>query len=188
MNATTNRTGFSLIELIMIMLLVGIMAGIAAPQLRPEKFQLDATAVLLASSVNAQQRAAVLRQHNVVIAFDTILFRLRVHYDANNDNVIDSDESWHVVQLDDNVRFSLGGATARALGSTAISVTGEQTDLPALTFRRNGSASEESIIYVTSIKSQNENSGTDTRAVEIARATGRTHCFSFASGAWVQTC
>jgi len=67
-------------------------------------------------------------------------------------------------------------------------MVGEQDDLPALTFRRNGSASEESIIYLTSIKSINEATGEDTRAIEVERATGRTHCFSYQSGSWVSTC
>ncbi|MBT3774519.1 MAG: prepilin-type N-terminal cleavage/methylation domain-containing protein [Gemmatimonadales bacterium] len=182
------RAGFSMVELIMVMLLMGILAGIAAPSLRPEKFQLDAAAVLVASSINAQQLAAVLRQHNVVLAFDTVENRLRVHYDEDNDNTIDTAENWYVIELDDNVRFSLGGATARPLGSTPISVTGAQDSIPALTFRRNGSASEESIIYITSMKSINESSGKDTRSIEIERATGRTRCYSFSSGAWVQTC
>ena len=86
--------------------------------------------------------------------------------------------------------FRGGGTTARPLGGTAVSIVAEQAGLQALTFRRNGSAGEESILYLTSERAR-LTSGSfveDTRAVEIERATGRVRCYSYASGAWLQTC
>jgi hypothetical protein len=65
-----------------------------------------------------------------------------------------------------------------------VTWTETQDGLPALTFRRNGSASEESILYLTSERGAVE----DTRAIEIERATGRLRCYSYATGTWIQTC
>ena len=187
MNWTDDR-GVSLIELVLVMVLVGIVIGIAVPSIRPERFKLDAAAIHVVTMLNAQQRAAVLRQHNVVLAFDTVEGLIRVHYDEDNDNTIDSNENWHVVELEDAVTYGLGGADPRPMSALSVSLTEEQDDLPSLTFRINGSASEEGIIYVTSIRSIAETSGVDTRAIEIDRATGRTRCYSYQSAMWVEGC
>lgn len=190
MSARSTASGFSLVELVMVMLLMGILMGIAVPLLRPEKFQLDAGVVLLASTLNAQQRNAVLRQHNIVLAMDTVAGTIRVHYDEDNDGTMDSGEQLTLVQLEDGVVFGRGGTPARPLGGAALSMVEEQASLQALTFRRNGSASEESILYLTSERARLTSGAftEDTRAVEIERATGRVRCYSYASGAWVQTC
>jgi prepilin-type N-terminal cleavage/methylation domain-containing protein len=188
MRQTTNRNGFTLVELVIVMMLVGIMAGIVIPLLRPQGFQLDTAVVSVSSAVMAQQRNAVLRQHDVVLAFDTVNELIRVHYDTNNNGKIDSGESWHVVQLEEGVRFGLAGAPVRPSGSGPLSFTEEEDDMPALTFRRNGSASEEGVIYLTSARAAGEAFPEDTRAVEVERATGRTRCYSYASGAWMQKC
>lgn len=185
-----DRDGVSLIELIMVMLLVGVMAGIVAPLLRPEKFRLDGGVVLLGSTLNAQQRNSVLRQHNIILAVDSAQSRLRVHYDSDNDGTIDSGELTNVVELGEGVVFGRGGTPARAMSGSMVSLVGAQDGLPALTFRRNGSASEEAILYLTSERARVSGGSfvEDTRAVEIERATGRVRCYSYSSGSWIQTC
>lgn len=186
-----NRYGFTLVELLVVMLLISIMVGIVVPVLQPQKFQMDAGVVLVASTFTAQQKNSILRQHNIVLALDSAAGYLRIHYDLDNDGTIDAGENFNVVELEDGVVFGRGGATARALGSDMNTFTDEQDGLPALIFRRNGSASSESILYITSERAS-VTGGTayqnDTRAIEIERATGRVRCYSFASGAWLQTC
>jgi hypothetical protein len=109
----------------------------------------------------------------------------------NNDNAMDAGEEWFVVELGDGIVFGRGGAPARPLGAGPISMTQAQAGLPALTFHRNGSASEEAIIYFTSERAGSSGGNTfarETRAVEIERATGRISCYSYATGEWVRTC
>ena len=172
-----HREGTSLLELMMVMLLIGIMAGIAAPLLRPEKFRLDGAVV-------------VLRQHNIVLVVDSAASRLRVHYDLDNDGMIDSGELTNIVELGEGVVFGRGSTPARPLSSSTLSLAGAQDGMPALTFRRNGSASEEAIIYLTSGRARVSGGSflEDSRAVEIERATGRVRCYSYSSGSWIQTC
>jgi prepilin-type N-terminal cleavage/methylation domain-containing protein len=189
MNARESRTGFSLVELVMVLLLMGLMATIVIPLIRPEKFRLDSAVVEVGSTLSAQQRNAILRQHNVVLAMDTAERRVRVHYDADNSGSIDAGEQWQVVELGDGVAFGRGGAPARPRSGLAISLTAQQDGMPALTFRRNGSASEEAVLYLTSERAAGTVSfAAEARAIEIERATGRVSCFSYATGAWVQTC
>jgi prepilin-type N-terminal cleavage/methylation domain-containing protein len=181
--------GFTLVELVITLLVVGIMADIMIPLIRPERFQLDSATIRVASSFIAQQRNAVLRQHNLVVGVDTLRRQLRVHYDADNDAAIGAGEQWFVVELGEGVVFGRGGAPARALSGRTVSMQQEQGGLPALTYRRNGSASEQAIVYLTSERAALYGDlPTDGRAVEIERATGRVSCYSYRSGAWVQSC
>ncbi len=190
MTGRRDQDGFSLVELLMVMLLIGIVAGIVAPLMRPEKFQMDGALITVASTMTAQQRNSILRQHNVVLAIDSTNNRIRVHYDLDNDGTVDSGENTNVVELDDGVVFGRGAATARALGSTMNTFLDTQDGMSALIFRRNGSASAESILYITSQRAAVSPGAfaSDTRAVEIERATGRVRCYSFQTGNWVQTC
>jgi prepilin-type N-terminal cleavage/methylation domain-containing protein len=183
--------GFTLVELIMVMVLMGILIGIVAPLMRPEKFQMDGAVVEVASTLTAQQRNAVLRQHDIVLAVDSAKNEIRVHYDLDNDGTVDSGEPFHVVQLDRGVTFGRGGTPARPMGSNTTSLTSTQDGLPALTFHRNGSASEEAVVYLTSARAGVGSPAgypDDGRAIEIERATGRVRCYSYATGTWIQTC
>lgn len=185
----SNRDGITVVELILVMSLIGIMATIAAPMLDKEKFQLNGAALSVGSTFAAQQRNSVMRQHNIVLAFDTIEHTMRVHYDLDNDNTIDAGENFNLIELEEGVVFGRGATPARPLSSDPISLTGTQDGFPALTFRRNGSSSEEAIVYVTSQRARTTSAHSeDGRAIEIERATGRVRCYSYASSSWVQTC
>ena len=185
-----NRDGLSLVELLVVMMLISIVIGIVVPVLQPQKFQMDAAVVLAASTLTAQQKNSILRQHNIVVVLDSADSELRVHFDADNDGTIDAGENFNVVQLEDGVVFGRGGTPARPLGSAMNTFTDTQDGMPALTFRRNGSASAESILYLTSGRASTTGGGfiEDGRAIEIERATGRVRCYSYASGGWLQTC
>ena len=189
MTQNDGRAGFTIVELVMVMLIVGIMASIVVPMIRPERFQLDSAVIEVASSFTSQQRNAVLRQHNTVVGVDTVERHLRVHYDLDNDGEIGTAEQWFVIELGDGVTFGRGGAPARPMSNLSVSMAKVQGSLPVITYRRNGSASEEAIIYLTSPRGALSGSyPEDSRAVEIARATGRVTCYSYASGAWEQAC
>ena len=185
----TDRGGFSLLELIVIMAFIGLLAGIAAPRIDVAKFRMDSAAVEVSTALHAAQQTALLRGHNVNIAFDTAEAALIVHYDQDNDKTIDSSEIWRTVELGEGVSFGRGGAPALNGVTPGVSFTVNINSKPGMRFYRNGSTSEAGTVYITS--SQGRIGGTyaeHSRAMEIERSTGRIRCYSYKSGAWEEKC
>ena len=183
----TPRVGFSLIELLTVMAMAGILMLIVAPRIDVARYQLDAAMREIGSTVALARGRAILRQHDFVLMFNEDGFVLLD--DVNNNGKMDAGEERRTVQLPERVRFDRGGATP-ILGLTeAISFTKRAEGLPALTFHRNGAASEEGVIYLTSVRATGGNDNSqDTRALQIERATGRVRCFTYRTLAWQEGC
>ncbi len=181
------KVGFTLIELLTVLAVAGILMLIVAPRIDVARFQLDAAMREVGSAVAVARGRAILRQHDYVLMFDEDGFVLLE--DANNNGKTDPGEERRTVQLPERVRFDRGGATP-ILGLTeAISFTKKAEQLPALTFHRNGAASEEGVIYLTSVRAAGGDSNSqDTRALQIERATGRVRCFTYRTLAWQEGC
>jgi Tfp pilus assembly protein FimT len=172
------RAGLSLLELLLIMILMGIMAGIALPRLDVGRLTVDAAARSVTMTLLGAQRVAVQEQHDMIVAFDTTQQLLRVHRDRDNDRVIDANETTSTLRLEEGIRFGRGTAPARAIGGQAVTFTATQGGLPSVTFRRHGGATEIGGFYLTSPARD------DSRAFEVERSTGRTVRFEFSNGAW----
>ena len=183
------RAGFSLSELLMIMLVMGILMTIAAPRLNLWRSRMDSGVLLVQTAVAVSRGQAIVQQHDLVITFDVPGRRLYVLHDADNDGTKDTEEQRVTVQLADDVTFGRGGAEALNGVSEVISFTKRSEDLPALKFHRNGAASEEGIVYLTSLRGAGTGgSPENTRALVIERSTGRVHCYSYQTLAWTEGC
>ena len=176
--------GFSIPELLVVLLVVSLLSLLVIPNIEIVRFRMDGAVRGAVAALVASQRRAVVRQHDVIVAFDTANRRLRIHQDDNNNSVIDSLEAVRLVPFDDGVRFGLGGAPA-LFGAAAVGFTETQGGLPVVRFIRSGSASEEGHIYLTSARS----AGTgrypqDARAVKVDRATGRVTWYYYDPDEW----
>src|SRR5256886_4136970 len=98
------------------------------------------------------QRLAVTRQHNIIVAFDTVAEALRILDDANNNAKADPGEHLRVVPLSEHVVFGQGGAPPLGTWAGPISFTKTFGTLPAVTFHRDGSASEAGAVYLTTAR------------------------------------
>lgn len=179
------RAGFTMTELLMVLVLLGTMTVIVAPRIDLPHYGIDAGMQLVATTLQTAQRDAVSRQQEVLVSFDTANRRLLIHWDANGDHTVQSGERVRVVGLPDGVTFGRPtGVTARAFGSTAVAFRTINA-LPTLVFHRNGSASESSGLYLTSIRATRPGAARpdDTRAIEFDRATGRLDWYRYL-GAW----
>ena len=178
--------GFSLTELLYVMVISGILIGMAAPAINLDRFRLDSAVIEVATSFMAAQRSAILRGHDIVVAFDEDQNRLRVHKDANNDGVIQQTEEWKVIEFPEGVVFGQGGAPWLSRSQLPVTFTQKQGIMRALTFHRNGSASEMGHLYLTG-----QGGGVqviNSRAVEVIRSTARVKCWSYQTNAWQETC
>jgi prepilin-type N-terminal cleavage/methylation domain-containing protein len=182
------RDGFSLVELLIVIVIVGLLAGIGLPRVDVANFQVNSAVQALSTTMAAAQREAIAKQHDMILTFSAAARQLRLIWDVDSDGEIDPDERTRVVALDDRIVFGVGDAPARAFGTDPINFNDEVDGLPALTFHRNGSASGIGGFYLTTITAQAPGAprARDTRAAEIVRATGRTEWFRYNGTSWVR--
>lgn len=170
-------------EVLVVMVIFGILAVIAAPRVDLSSFRGVSAGSVAGSTLLAAGRGAVVRQHNVVVAVDQTNRRLRIHYDSNGDNTINTGEWVRMEPLPDGVVFSRAGAPAGRVGSAAVSFRGRQGTLPTITFLRNGSASEEGGFYLATTRAVATSQSNNVRMVLIDRATGRPSWFIYSTAA-----
>lgn len=186
-DTVNSKRGFSLVELIFVMILVGIMASIAAPLFSPGRWRADNAVQEVVLGLNAAQRLAVLKQHDIHVTFMVDERRVRLHEDSNNDGDIDTGENWRIIDLPETIAFSIGSAPRLREGNPPISFDTGNGD-PVLTFHRNGSASKSGVVYLRPVQGDMAASPEAVRALTVERATGEVACHSYRTGAWEFSC
>lgn len=178
--------GFTLAEILIVLLLISLLSVLAAPKLDVSGVRTDGAMRSVGSTLLAAQRAAVTRQHAVVVAFDEANRGIRIHYDRDNDTRLGAREPISLEPLEAGVRFGRGGAAQDAVaGAGPVSFRFRQDGLPAVVFHRNGSASEEGGVYLTSARAARESGHErDTRLVVVDRATGRPSWSAYDGARW----
>jgi prepilin-type N-terminal cleavage/methylation domain-containing protein len=185
--ARAKEPGFTLVELLTVLVFVGLLISIAAPVLNPGRWRADSAVQELMVGLNAAQRLAVLRQHDVVVTFLVDERRISVHRDADNDGTLDAGEDARVIELPETIGFSRGDAPP--IGGAADDVTfavvggGHR-----LVFHQNGSASESGTAYLRPVEGSMSVDAESSRAISIERATGQVRCFSYRTRDWVTSC
>jgi len=168
----------SLIEMMIVVILIGILAGIAASRLDWNRYRAEAVSRGVLSDIATAQRTAVSLQTDVRL---TTLSndRLRIHEDANNNGAVDAGERVVYSVLDHGYQFGQGSIAA-------VPAPADATDLSGVTvvFRRDGSASRGGTYYISA--PSYDPSCKYCRGIAIARSTGRAVSYSRATGAWVR--
>jgi prepilin-type N-terminal cleavage/methylation domain-containing protein len=183
------QRGFTLVEMLIVITMIGIMTGMALWRVDIARYQVNGDIQAIGTTLIASQREAISKQYNVMVVFDTANNRVRVVWDANNNGAFDPDEHSRLVFLGDRVRFGLGTAPPMAIGTSAINFTQTETNsgMPEVTFYRNGSASEASGAYITSTRSIGQPKyANDSRAMRVERATGRAEWWHYDGTTWVR--
>ena len=179
--------GFTLAEMLAVMVIVGIFATMMAPLFTPDRWRADSAVQELAMGLNAAQRLAVLSQHDLIVTFGTADNVMRLHSDNDNDGVRDAGEDVRVQQLPENMGFGGGGAPALPSGGNPVNFASGGPDT-TLTFHRNGSASRSGILYVRPLRGSMATDPGAVRALSVERATGEVRCYSYRTGTWEPSC
>lgn len=183
--ARSARGGFTLIELVISMTLVGIVLAIALPRFDRSRMRVNSQSLALRNTLMVAQRLAVTRGYDVVVNFDTAQGLVRVQEDPDGDLVSDAGERVTVTQLEGEVTMRRGSAPVLATGRVrGVNFNGRQNGMPTVVFHRDGSASEAGVFYLTTIRSLGGSHATDGHAFELARATGRVQAYRYDGSQW----
>lgn len=181
------RPAFTIIELLIVMVIIGLVVAFAGPNIDPTRFKVNSSMQVLGTTMLTVQRQAITQQHDIILQIDTAQHRLRIHEDEDNDGSIDANEHVRSVQIGEGIVFGRGSAPAMAFGNGPVVVSRTIGGLPSVVFHRDGSASEAGGFYVTSLREvRTSRHPDDSRAVTFARATGRASWFRYRSGGWVK--
>lgn len=180
--AVATRLGYTMVEMMMVVCVVGMLAVIAAPRGYVQTYQLDAAARSARMALQNAQRLALTRQLNVIVSFDVDHNRIRTVEDNNNNGSADPGERTTYVTLEDGNHFALPLAGIYGSVSSSIVGSGLQTSggLPSVIFRRDGEASSDLEVYLTSKRA----SPNDYRAITVIQSTGRTDWYKYIGGVW----
>ena len=181
------RRGFTLIEMLLVMIIIGILATIMVPRLDTSKGRAKAAALRLGTTLLAVQREAIGKQHQMVVMVDTVGRRLRILDDSTNDGIWNNSERVRSMEIGDGIAFGRpAGVSARPFGGSAVAFTTVEptTGLPAIVFYRNGSTQEYGGLYLSSPKALSGATSEGIWAVEITRATGRAEWYNWNGTGW----
>jgi prepilin-type N-terminal cleavage/methylation domain-containing protein len=185
------RRGFTLIEMLIVIIIIAITASIALPRINLSRLRSKAAIQTLGTTMLALQRDAIAKQHNIVVMIDVPSRSLRVLYDSTNDLRVSTNERVRMVPIGEEIVFGKpAGVPNRAFGGNPVNftTTEQSTGLPAIVLYRNGSAKESGGLYLTTVKAMRGVRGheNETWAMEIVRATGRAEWLRWNSTAWVR--
>ena len=173
------RAGFTLVELIIVVVMMAVIAGMAIPRLNLSQFRADAAAQQVRSVFQTAQRTSLTRQFDVIVSIDTAQFGLRIAEDSSNDGIIQTAEwkFWRPTGEGNQFAIPPKGLNSPSVGSPVIGAQLKMVDgLKSVIFHRDGSTSTDAEIYVQSTY----RGRTDYRAISVTRATGRTELYRLA--------
>jgi len=167
------RPAFTLAEMMVVVVISGMMVALAIPRIDTTRYKADAVAQIVRTTLQTASRTAVMRQHDMIVSFDTVGERIRMHYDADNNGLIATTERVTYRGLDTGILFTdptVNGVSGAAIHSPISGANvANVSSMPTVTFHRDGSVSSDAEIYV-SIAARGPKMY---RAIVLTQSTGR---------------
>ncbi len=179
----SQRRGFSMIEMLTTLIIMGIVAAMAVPKLDLSHMKSDAALRQVTTFFVQAQRTALTKQYNVIVSIDVPGNRLRFIEDRNNSSAFDAGDRMYWMALEPGTKFAPTPVTIDGMGGTVTFVRPKTIDsYPSVIFRRNGAASSDGVMFFTS-------KPTDLgslRAIAITQSTGRADPYKYTGSSWVR--
>ena len=176
------RGGFTIIELVMVLTILGVVATFALPRINLTQYRMDSAVRLTRTTLQRAQRMAITRQHDMVVSFNVSGRAIRVIEDANNDGLLSAGERVTRVHLEEGARFEVPPVGVR--GAVLAAVVGPQLrtldGMPTVVFHRDGAASTDLEVYLSAGRSRNN----DFRGITVVQSTGRTEWWRYINSRW----
>ena len=178
------RTGFTLLELVVVLVITGVITGLALPRLDLAGYRVDASVQGLRTILQQAQRASLEQQYDIYAMFDTAANVVTIAEDANNDGVIQPSEHIRRQTLYEQTTYAVPPVGIDGDVGTPIDGPdlGSMGGVPCIVFHRDGAASSNVDVYIKAPADPRA----AYRAVRVSRATGRTLWFKYTSHGWVQ--
>lgn len=178
-----HRRGFSMVELLMTLMIMGIVAMMAVPKLDLSHMKSDAALRQVTTLFVQAQRTALAKQYNVIIGVDISGNRIRLVEDRNNSNTFDSGDRMMWMALEPGTYFVASPMPIDGMSGSVVMLRPRTIDgYPSIIFRRNGAASTDAALFFTT-KATDPGS---VRAVAITQSTGRADPYKYTGSAWVR--
>lgn len=171
------QRGFTLIEMLIIIVMISILAAIALPRLDYMRYRVNADARNVMMTLSYAQRLAVSLQHNVQVTIDPVNRQIRTLEDKNDDGAYDPTERVRGFSLSDGVVFDPNGV-ANLPAPAATNVIWQ------VTFWRDGSANTSGVIFLNTTRGVAAGTNGDSRGIDIVRSTGRATWYTYTGGSW----
>lgn len=180
----SSRPGFSLMETLTVMFIIGVLSAIGYTRIRSTALRADASARLVRSTLQTQQRNAIARQSNTIVMFDVTKNGMSLVDDYNSNDTLNVGERnlWRPMSEGTSFQIPTMGTIDGTPTVTPLQGTDIRTinSMPALIFRRDGSASSWMVVYLAARPSVPN----EYRAVQVDPATGRVDIFRYDGTGW----
>lgn len=179
----SQRTGYTLIELIITVAVIGIVTAMAIPRIRLSSYRADSAMRTVQVVLQQAQRRAVTRQSEVMVSFDTARGRIRTVFDANGNHIADPGEEFHWRPLEDGNRFAVPPGGVQTTGGAPVvgGSLSSRDGYPTIFYHRDGAASSELEVFICSSLQEKR----DFRALHLRQATGRIQLYRYTGTTWL---